>query len=159
MALKSKNNIQTRITIPSGLSEAARNELGLRIVTEVRARTKRGVDANGRAFKGYSKEYDKTGTVNLSQTGDMLAELDIISIGSDSILIGYDTSHELAEQVEGNTLGTFGQQTSTGKGRNFIGLPDKVVNRLATELSQDPEFEEQREESNSIFSSILNRFN
>lgn len=162
-----KDNLQTRIEIPSGLSESARTELGIRILSEVRARTARGIDANGKAFKSYSKAYKesldfknagKSSTVNISSTGDTMADLDIINSNSSSITIGYSMDYEGAGPVNGIVTGEFGHSNPVTAGRDFIGLPQSVVNRLATEVQDDPDFEEVREESTSISRSILGRF-
>jgi len=154
----SKVNIQESISIPSGLSDAFKRELGERILVEVRDRTARGIDKAGKPFKGYAKSYDKTGTVNLSQTGDTLAELDIISIGSTAITIGYPISHENAGQVHGIVTGEYGNKNPVTARRDFIGLPQSVVKRIVAEIKSEPEFKEVREDRDSIVAGILGRF-
>lgn len=160
-----KSSLQEAIPIPAGLSDAQRVELARRIVTEVRARTKRGISATGSTFPNYSKTYKssldfknagKSSKVNLTSTGDMLAELDVISISSSHITIGYNLGDELAGQVEGNTIGSYGKSTgNNSKKRDFIGLPTKIVTRLVAELQQDTTATEETEASNSIIDSIL----
>lgn len=89
----------------------------------------------------------------------MLAELSVLSIGFSSIVIGYPVGHEDAGKIEGNVIGSFGKPTgNASKARDFIGLPNKVVNRIVAEMRSDPQFREAREESNAIVNSILQRF-
>jgi len=163
-----KTNIQETISIPSGLTQPFKEELGIRILEEVRARTSRGIDKNSKSFKGYTTEYKasrdfkiagKSSSVNIRLTGDLLAELDIISINSSSIVIGYDTGHELAGQAEGNTIGSYGKASgNASKARDFIGLPEKIVNRIVEEMKQEPEFAETRAARSEAIDNILGRF-
>ncbi len=153
-----KSNIQETINIPSGLSHEFRTELSRRVVEEIRERSRRGVDKNSKTFKSYAAGGDKSGTPNLSSTGDLLAELDVISIQSSSITIGYDVNHELAGQAEGNVIGSYGAKSGNFKyARDFIGLPDKVVTRIVQQIKQEPEFQEARSEQDSQVNSILGR--
>lgn len=164
----SKKNIQEQITIPVDLSTEFKEELGRRMLEEVRDRTNRSIDKNGKSFAKYSKDYKdsldfkiagKSSKVDLQQTGDMLAELDVIVIGGSSITIGYPLGHEDAGKIEGNTIGSFGKPSgNASKARDFIGLPQKVVNRLVAEMRQEPEFQEVRSERDSLISNILGRF-
>jgi hypothetical protein len=167
MSSISKENIQEVISIPSGLSTPFKAELGNRILEEVRSRTNRGIDKNGKQFKGYSPEYKesldfkiagKSSTVNLQSTGDMLAELSVVSIGAASIVIGYPTSHEDAGKVQGNVTGEYGNNSPVTSRRDFIGLPPSIVNRIVQEMKQEPTFREQRDSTNQAVSSILSRF-
>lgn len=154
-----KKNIQESIPVPRSLTELQKEELARRILVEVRDRTSRGIDKNGKSFPKYSKEYDKSGTPNLELTGDMLAELDIVNITGSSIVIGYDTGHPDAGQVEGNTIGSYGQpKANSSKARDFIGLPTKRVNLIIEEIKNDPDFTEIEEEKQSIIGNILGRF-
>lgn len=164
----SKANLQETINIPSGLSPQFKEELGRRIVSEIQDRTAQGIDKNSKPFKSYSKPYtdsrefeisNKSNKVNLEQTGDMLAELSVISIGSSSIVIGYPVGHEDAGKIEGNVIGSFGKKSGDpSKARDFIGLPDKVVKRLIEEMKNEPQYREEREETNQIIQGILGRF-
>ena len=163
-----KRNIQESITIPSNLSSIFKTELGKRIVEEVRARTKRGIDKNGKQFKSYSKEYKgsldfqlagKSSQVNLTSTGDMLAELSVITIGTSSITIGYLLGHEDAGKVEGQTIGSYGQPSGNpSKARDFIGLPKSIVDRLVAEMRAEPAFQEARSDREGRVAGILGRF-
>lgn len=163
-----KSNIQETISIPSGLSTAFKEELGRRIISEIQDRTAQGIDKNSKPFKSYSKEYKesrdfktagKSSNVNLQQTGDMLAELSLIAIGSSSITIGYPVGHEDAGKVEGNVIGSFGKPSgNSSKARDFIGLPNKVVTRLVEEMRNEPQWAQQRTANDTLINNILGRF-
>lgn len=151
----SKKNIQETIPIPSSLSPAQKQELGNRIIEEVQSRTKRGISKTNSPFPKYSKDYHKSGTPDLTETGDMLIELDIIKISDDSITIGYDTGHADAGKVEGQTIGSYGQSSGNpSKARDFIGLPAKVINILVAEVKADGE-DESRSAAEDTASRIL----
>lgn len=163
-----KKNIQEPITVPSDLSSEFKTELSKRIVEEVRARTKRGIDKNGKQFKSYSKEYKdsldfqlagKSSSVNLTSTGDMLAELSVITIGDSSITIGYPLGHEDAGKVEGSVIGSYGQSSGNpSKARDFIGLPKSIVDRLVAEMRTESRFQEDRSDREGRIAGILGRF-
>lgn len=131
------SNTQTTIGIPSGLSESNKETLARNMVDEIKKRSRSGIDRYGVGFKPYSKEYKAVSgksKVDLTETGDMLSELDVISIDDDSITIGYKSGHELEGQVEGNQIGSYGRSPNADKARKFIGLPSKTVDLLVAEL-------------------------
>ena len=144
MGLKSIKNIQTRLEIPSNLTDSQKAELGEMIVDEIRSRTQRGIDRYGKQFKGYSEEYrdsldfknaGKSNKVNLTLTGDMLAELSVLDISDDYIMVGYEND-DIGQQAEGNIL-------REGKEREFIGLPDSVLALLIAEVGEVDNIEEE----------------
>ena len=159
-----KKHIQTRIDIPKGLTPAQRELLGEKIVRKIRERTKEGMSATGRPFKGYSKEYKesldfklagKSDTVSLSSTGDMLAELEVLKNNNRYILVGYEVDHPDAGKVQGNVTGEYGNDKPVTRPRDFIGLPKKWVEILAEEVKLElPDFEE---EKTSVIANILSR--
>lgn len=157
--MATKKNIQESIPIPTSLTEAQKEEVGKRIVDEIRDRTGRGIDKNGRSFPKYSKEYDKSGTPDLHLTGDMLADLDVLTITGSSVVVGYDVGHPDAGQVEGNTIGSYGQPSANPKkARDFIGLPKKVLKIIIEEVRNDPNFQETTASTGALIDRILGRF-
>lgn len=164
MSAIKKKNIQTRIDIPSGLTPEQRELLGEKIVDKIRERTKDGLSATGRPFKGYSKEYKesldfkiagKSSTVDLSSTGDMLAELDVIKNNNRYILVGYEKDHPDAGKVQGNVTGEYGNPRPVTRPRDFIGLPKKWVDILAEEVKLElPNFEDEKK---GVIANILSR--
>jgi hypothetical protein len=167
MSAISKKNIQEKISIPSGLTSSFKRELGERIIEEIRERTSRGIDQKGNRFKAYSPAYKdsldfknagKSNTVNISATGDTMAELSVIDISDTYITIGYPLDHEDAGKVNGIVTGEFGNASPVTKGRDFIGLPQRVVSRLVAQMRTEPQFADKREEDNNRINSILARF-
>tara|TARA_B100001971_G_C18266422_1_gene593064 strand:+ start:1430 stop:1945 length:516 start_codon:yes stop_codon:yes gene_type:complete len=159
-----KKHIQTRIDIPRDLTPRQRELLAEKIVRKIRERTKEGKSATGRPFKGYSKEYKesldfklagKSDTVDLRSTGDMLSELDVLSINNRYIMVGYEKDHPDAGKVQGNVTGEYGNDKPVTRPRDFIGLPKKWVEILAAEVRLElPDFEE---EKTSVIANILSR--
>lgn len=161
-----KEKVQTRISLPTNLTPEQRELAGKKIVQLVKERTKHGVSAKSKPFPKYSKEYKesldfkiagKSSTVNLSQTGDMIADLDMLQHGRGYVLIGYSMDYEDIGKVHGNVTGEYGQEFSTGKKRDFIGLPERLVRVIVEEAKNElPTLQEEKE---SIIGNILSRFN
>lgn len=161
--MASRSNIQTTIRVPASLTAAQRQSAGRKMVNLIRERTRDGISATGKQFPGYSKAYisskdfkiaGKSSQPNLTQTGDMLAELEVLSTAPGSITIGYPTDHPDADKVEGNTIGSFGQPTgSAGKARDFIGLPQSQIDIVVAEVrSETPGVDEGQQ---SVVENIL----
>jgi hypothetical protein len=125
----------------------------LNLAEEVRSfiieRSKQGLDKDNKPFAPY-KGKDKIGKyseryvssenfrrfgkdasdLNLQLTGDMLAELKVLSTTSKSITIGYDAGNPINGKVEGNRLGTYGQPSPIQKGRDFLGIDSRNLNKI-----------------------------
>lgn len=92
------------------------------------ARTLNGYDKDNKKFSKYTKNYaDKKGVgvtdVDLVLEGEMLDELRV-KIEGKKLTIGYPKiSKQLAGKVEGNILGTYGNDKPLpGKARDFLGV-------------------------------------
>ena len=81
------------------------------IIVGIIKRTQSGKDKNKKGFKGYSKEYGKTGTVNLTETGTMLHGIDRKKITS-GVKLYFSNANE-ARKAYGNQI---------KYGRKFFGL-------------------------------------
>lgn len=159
-----KSNVQTRIDIPLDLTPPQRELLAQKIIQTIKDRTREGYSSTGRPFRGYSKKYKdsfefkvagKTDTVDLSLTGDMVADLDILSINNRYVLVGYEMDYDDIGKVHGNVTGEYGNDKPVTSPRDFIGLPKKWVDILAAETRQEiPSFQS---EVNSTVNSILSR--
>lgn len=111
-----------------------RQALGQAIIDRIEKRTKeKSKDINEKAFKKYSKAYQnsddfkasgKTSKVNMSLTGDMLADVDILRDTSKEIVIGFTDPEESAK--------AHGHVTGGGNlpRRDFFGLSQRDVNAL-----------------------------
>lgn len=138
-----KKYVQKTIQIPNG-SKYSRDEkiaIANEIVNYIRKRSKEGLDKNESPFPTYSKGYTasldfknvkgRSQKVNLTLSGDMLAAMDIISVNSNSITVGYDPSSSEADRAEGNIRGTYGQQTgSKKKARDFLGIKPEILKSI-----------------------------
>lgn len=162
-----KRHVQTRINLPSGLSDEQIDLIADRILRRIRERTKSGIDKNSKPFQGYSKNYTnsldfknagKSGRVTLSSSGDMLAELDVVKKGRTYIIIGYEVGSDYAGQVQGNVTGEYGNSKPVTKGRDFLGLPQKEIDSIIDEVKADSRFQELSNtynQSKSITDSIM----
>ena len=123
-------------------------ELADLVIEHIVDRTQSGKDKRGRDFPGYSPEYIKSldfeiagksrGNVNLTLSGDMLAALDVLQEKPGLIRIGFEKGSDENARADGNIRGTYGSDTpSRKKARDFLGLPDKVLEKLIGRVSDD----------------------
>ena len=145
-----------------GISAKKREAIGLEIIAYIQERTAQDqVDKNGKKLASYTKEYAEKkgvsrGDVDLMDTGDMLMSLTLLTHRSGSITIGYPAGDPINGKVEGNRLGTYGQQTPIpGKARDFLGLTDEelvdIFARVITEedINANEAYLEQMVEDNA----------
>jgi hypothetical protein len=141
---------KVEIAIPKGskYSRSEKEAIAQDIIDYIVDRSKSGLDKNNRKFKKYSKEYIKSidfkvagksrSNIDLTLTGDMLDSLQILNVKKNGVVIGYEKGDPINGKVEGNILGTYGQKTSTGKARDFLGitkkdLSDKILSNYPIE--------------------------
>jgi hypothetical protein len=126
-----------RIDIPEHFTPAQREYIADEIIEHIKTRSESGKDKNGRAFKRYSKSYKesidfeiagKTAKVDLTLSGDMLADLSLLSHKKGSILIGYENGTEENARADGNITGSYGRKSGNiKKARDFLGIqPNKL---------------------------------
>ena len=138
MTIQSRNNIQKTIAIPNKYDGAARDRIGQMMVQKIKDRTASGISANGTAFK-YAKKSPHRGN-NLSDSGDMLAMLEVVSHTQGAITVGYkDITSIEANQAEGISIGTYGNDDpNPALAKPFIGISseelDLILNRVDQEL-------------------------
>lgn len=120
---------RTRIYLPEGYAPKDREAIGEAIVEYIRDRTAEGtgIRANGRLydFPAYTKEYKKfkgQNRVDLRLSDEMMDELKVLRVGTDSILIGYEPGSEVNDKAEGNIIGSYGRDPNPRKARNFLGI-------------------------------------
>ena len=130
---------KVKIPIPKGYNPAQRKAIALEVIDFIVRRTQGGKDKNNRAFPKYSKEYKqsldfknagKSGQVNLTLSGDMLADIELLKQQRGELTVGFEGGTETNARAEGNILGTYGQKTSTGKKRDFLGLTKKALGKI-----------------------------
>jgi len=95
------------------------------VIVGIIKRTQSGKDKNKKGFKGYSKNYDKSGTVNLTDTGTMLHAIDRKKI-KDGVKLYFPNSNE-ARKAYGNQV--------TYK-RKFFGLDEKQKELIKRKLGK-----------------------
>jgi hypothetical protein len=134
----------------------ARQVLAQEIIDKIVERTKDGVGANGKNLRtpyseGYSNSLDfkafgkSSKDVNMTLTGEMLSSMDIVSESEDEIVIGFSDS-EQSEKAHGHITGKNGQAPKMK--RDFFGLPEKEIRRIASDFKDD--FEAPEEETTTI---------
>lgn len=116
------------ILIPEGYSPATRVRIAEDILRRIRRRTVDGIDISGRLFSSYSKNYDKTGTVDLSLSGNMIGDLELLSHGPGFIRIGFtdQDSNDKASYIQSPR----GQKRGKQPVRKFIGISQKDLNKI-----------------------------
>lgn len=110
------------------------------IIDFIKQRTEKGLDKNNRKFSPYSKSYKKSldfklagksSKVDLELTGEMLAEMDLLTERSGSITIGYEADNkDLNGKVEGNRKGTYGNKKPVTKPRDFLGIHEDDLKKI-----------------------------
>lgn len=122
------------LSIPSDYSPEERRAIAAEIIDYVITRTENGKDANGRGFKKYSETYAKEkGQTNIDLTfsGDMLSEMRLLKENKGNIRIGYSDEYEGLAKLEGNVLGTYGDENRRNKKpRNFLGITQKDLKSI-----------------------------
>jgi phage gpG-like protein len=115
---------------------ALRLAIAQRVIDHIKERTQSGKPAVGASFKPYSTEYMESAefkilkgssTVNLTLTGNMLADMDVLEDGPNTVVIGFSDATETAK--------AFRHHTGADKmpERPFFGVTDSEV----TELIED----------------------
>ena len=133
---------QFKVELPEGYDSDIRQAIASEIISFVRQRTLKGIDADGDKFKGYSKGYINSvnfkatgkskGKINLTLSGDMLANIDLVKDKETELVLGYDDNSDQAGKAEGNQIGSYGKSADPKKARKFLGLqPDDLKKILS----------------------------
>ena len=157
MAAKHQKQI---IRIPKEYGAKDRTAIGLDILERIRDRTQsENEDKKGSRFPGYTKEYTrsldyrnagKTGAVNLTLSGDMLAAMRILEHKDGAIIIGFKDGTKENARADGNIRGTYGQsKPNPGKARDFLGISNdelqEILDRYETEEQAEKRIKAERE--------------
>jgi hypothetical protein len=117
--------------------------IGRKIIDKIIYRTKiKKIDKNNVPFVSYSKSYIQSlpfkiygkipSRVNLKLSGEMLASM--VTIDSSTFTIQIEMADQYNnDKAHGNINGTYGQKKSTGKRRDFLGLPNDDVVKIVKE--------------------------
>jgi phage gpG-like protein len=105
------------------ISQSLMQEVGQLAVRLIRTRTEQGTDAKGRPFQPYSPEYAErkadelgSGTVNLTVSGRMLNDMQVVSTTNSKVTLGFISSGGRAPK---------GKQTLIQRSRS-VGAADKA---------------------------------
>lgn len=129
------------VKLPGGYSPDVLEAIGTEIISQIRKRTfKNNVDKNGDPFPEYSTAYKKSvdykaagksGRVNLTLSGDMLAALEVLEVGKNKLKIGYQNGTTENGKADGNIRGTYGKpRANPKKARDFLGISDDELNKI-----------------------------
>jgi hypothetical protein len=116
------------IELDKSYGPSEREAIAQEVIDEIVTRTEGGLDADNKKFVGYSKLYAREkgqSNVDLTFSGEMLSEIKLLQSKSGKIRIGFDKGYEGIGKVEGNILGTYGNERPVNKGRNFLGITDQ----------------------------------
>lgn len=116
------------ISIPKGYDETTRQQIGEEIIRKIKRRTSAGIDLQGNLFASYSPNYEKSGTVNLRVSGDMLAGLSVLSTGPGFVRIGF-TSQD-ANDKAAYIQSPRGQKAGKQPVRQFVGVSPGELNDI-----------------------------
>lgn len=151
MPIKNKY-LQFAIKISPEYTEDEKQAISQEIIDKILDRTEGGRGVKNGAlysFPKYSSLYKnsldyknagKSGTVDLTLSGDMLTMLRYLpSISKkNEIVIGYEEKDDVAGRVEGNVRGTYGASRGNNKkARNFLGITQKELNAVLSKFPLD----------------------
>lgn len=151
------NQVSIEIAIPDelldGVSDSDRYSLHLFVANEAIMKIKKRTQDNNRqvggsGFKGYSEEYkeseayeayNKSSSVNMTLTGDMMGALDILSVDESKAVIGFRDETNIKKAYNHNVGDTVPK-------REFFGLNGKELSELNASIQGDIEqFTESRQ--------------
>ena len=121
--------------------------LGEKIVEYVRRRTEKNLNNEGGKFPKYSDKYAESldfkiaaksqNDPNLKLTGDMLADLEVVSVRSDKILIGYKNGTLSNAKADGHQTGWQGKNKDAA--RPFLGFESSSEKKKLKDIIKDYE--------------------
>lgn len=156
--------LKRRLSIPRDFDFEERILLGRLVIEFIQNRTDRGIDENNVPFQAYSEDYidsldfaiaGKTRKVNLQQTGDTIASMELLSHGVGFITIGYE-----AGSFE-NDKAVWLQRSDNGVSRKFLGIVEddlqRLINRVISQRSSRDENRNRRLLNETIVAAVLRR--
>ena len=127
------------VDIPPDLKPSEREALGDAIIDFIVERTVSGQNKRNRDFPNYTAEYaDRKGVgvgdVDLVDSFDMLADIELLSHRRGKLLIGFENGTLSNAKADGNITGSYGRSPNKRKARDFLGIFKKDVKQLAKDL-------------------------
>lgn len=105
-------NLEELLGVSFAGERALRLAIAQKVIDHIIERTQSGADLNGKTFKPYSSEYKESaeykilksgGKVNMTLTGNMLGDIDVLSDGPNTIHYGFEDPEEIAKAYRHNT--------------------------------------------------------
>ena len=137
----SEPHLFKKISIPNGLSLDARSALADEIVSFIKERTDKNLDVNGNKFHSYSEAYINSpdfkaagknkNDVNLRLSNEMMDSIQVLSIGNDSVTIGFEPN------TPANDKGSWNIASDNGPSRKFLGINEKDLDKLIAKVKVD----------------------
>ena len=138
--MPAKKQWKIPIQLSNKYSERELKAIGMDVIDRIVTRSQNeNVDKNGNKFPAYSETYSKSldfknagksGDVDLTLSGDMLASLKILEIKKGKVVVGFEKGIE-NDKAEGNILGTYGtDKPNKKKARDFLGITDKEKEKI-----------------------------
>lgn len=171
--MASETNLRFTVNVPIYFNSEQRLEVGRNVIKRVVERTREEYkNKNNRKFPGYSQTYISSkaflqggkskNEVNLTLTGEMIDDLDIVEHGVGYVDIGYKTSYTGAGKVEGNVIGSYGREPNTKHARDFLGIKkdeaEEFILKVETKTEEEQIIQEVTEEEiNKAVENILSR--
>lgn len=121
--------------MPEDLPKSTKERIAQAIIDKIVANSEDGIDRNGRALPKYTAGYVKSDSFtafgkdkspNMTLTGDLLGQIDVLSVSGDTLKIGWDSELENAK-AHGNITG---QEGLWKKKRDFFGLTAKEIKEI-----------------------------
>ena len=152
---------RVRVNIPKGYTPVERVAIANAIIEFSIKRSKNGKDVNGDAFPKYSEEYIRSknfdiagkskGSVDLTLSGEMLNDQDLLSHKNGSLLIGYGKGDDINGKVEGNRTGSYGESSGDQKrARDFLGINDSDLEKILKKFPKKKESQRQETKRKAI---------
>lgn len=114
--------------------------VGEDLIEHIRQRTEKGKDNEGSRFPGYSKGYKNSldfaiagkspSKVNLTQTGDMLADIEVLAIKGDKLIIGFEKGSLSNDKADGHITGWQGRSKTKREFLGFEGSEKQVMKTI-----------------------------
>lgn len=114
--------------------------VGEELIEHMRKRTEDGFDKEHGRFPGYSKAYKNSlefaiagkspRPVNLTQTGDMLSDIEVLSIRGNRLLIGFERGSLSNDKADGHITGWQGRSKTKREFLGFEGSEKTVMKEI-----------------------------
>lgn len=143
---------KVKIELPEGYSAEDRARIAEDIIQFIKDRCEAGVGVRPHGnhfrtydFPGYTKAYEKfkgSSRVDLVLDDQMLADMRVLSIGRNSVTIGYEAGSDENDKAEGNQTGSYGQpKPNPKKARRFLGMTTEEINAVLAVYEKEREGE------------------